>query len=210
MNVRLNYGRVAYIVDKVMDALDTYLATCGLKESLVHLVQPRASDIKNGVRRLPGQCTGEICYLSASPSSVCIPWAPGRRSARITGARAGSARMDGGRDARSPPACASDADYAVARSQFSEKELAVFPRWSWRRSTPGKSAVDRRSAHSRHYSARQGGSVITAASAAAEGNPGRAADDSSGRFLGEQRLGRSRDLPTRRVAHFSRRRPHLS
>jgi AhpD family alkylhydroperoxidase len=45
MSVRLNYGRVAPGVYEAMDALDRYLATCGLEESLLHLVKLRASQM---------------------------------------------------------------------------------------------------------------------------------------------------------------------
>ena len=42
---RFNYVKVAPGVYESMDALDTYLATCGLEESLMHLVRLRASQI---------------------------------------------------------------------------------------------------------------------------------------------------------------------
>jgi len=45
MVVRLNYGRVAPGVYTAMDALDQYLATCGLEEPLLHLVKLRASQM---------------------------------------------------------------------------------------------------------------------------------------------------------------------
>jgi hypothetical protein len=37
MNVRLNYGRVAPGVYHAMEALDSYLAACGLEASLLDL-----------------------------------------------------------------------------------------------------------------------------------------------------------------------------
>ena len=45
MKTRLNYARVAPGVYEAMDALDQYLAKCGLEESLLHLVRLRASQI---------------------------------------------------------------------------------------------------------------------------------------------------------------------
>lgn len=45
MKARLHYARVAPGVYEAMDALDQYLGTCGLEESLLHLVRLRASQI---------------------------------------------------------------------------------------------------------------------------------------------------------------------
>jgi AhpD family alkylhydroperoxidase len=45
MNARLNYSKVAPGVYQAMYALETYVASCGLEESLVHLVKMRASQI---------------------------------------------------------------------------------------------------------------------------------------------------------------------
>ena len=45
MKTRLNYARVAPGVYDAMDALDQYLAQCGLEESLLHLVRLRASQL---------------------------------------------------------------------------------------------------------------------------------------------------------------------
>ena len=45
MKARLNYARVAPGVYDAMDALDQYLNSCGLEESLLHLVRLRASQI---------------------------------------------------------------------------------------------------------------------------------------------------------------------
>jgi len=45
MKPRLNYAKVAPGVYDAMDALDRYLASCGLEESLLHLVRLRASQI---------------------------------------------------------------------------------------------------------------------------------------------------------------------
>jgi len=43
--VRFNYAKAAPGVYDAMDALDRYLAGCGLEESLLHLVRLRASQI---------------------------------------------------------------------------------------------------------------------------------------------------------------------
>lgn len=45
MKPRLNYAKVAPGVYDAMDALDQYLASCGLEESLLQLVRLRASQI---------------------------------------------------------------------------------------------------------------------------------------------------------------------
>ena len=45
MKARLNFARVAPGVYDAMDALDQYVAKCGLEESLLHLVRLRASQI---------------------------------------------------------------------------------------------------------------------------------------------------------------------
>jgi AhpD family alkylhydroperoxidase len=45
VKLRFNYAKVAPGVYDSMDALDTYLAKCGLEESLLHLVRLRASQI---------------------------------------------------------------------------------------------------------------------------------------------------------------------
>ena len=45
MKPRLNYSKVAPGVYDAMDALDQYLASCGLEESLLHLARLRASQL---------------------------------------------------------------------------------------------------------------------------------------------------------------------
>src|SRR5262245_24647363 len=45
MRVRLNYAAVDGGVYRAMDAVDEYIARCGLQESLLHLVRLRASQI---------------------------------------------------------------------------------------------------------------------------------------------------------------------
>ena len=45
MKLRFNYAKAAPGVYDAMDALDQYLAGCGLEESLLHLVRLRASQI---------------------------------------------------------------------------------------------------------------------------------------------------------------------
>jgi AhpD family alkylhydroperoxidase len=45
MKPRFNYASVAPGVYDAMDALDQYLSSCGLEESLLHLVRLRASQI---------------------------------------------------------------------------------------------------------------------------------------------------------------------
>ena len=45
MKPRINYAKMAPGVYDAMDALDTYLAGCGLEESLLHVVRLRASQL---------------------------------------------------------------------------------------------------------------------------------------------------------------------
>jgi AhpD family alkylhydroperoxidase len=45
MNPRINYAKAAPGVYDAMDALDNYLAACGLEASLLHLVRLRASQL---------------------------------------------------------------------------------------------------------------------------------------------------------------------
>ncbi|MEO8139340.1 MAG: carboxymuconolactone decarboxylase family protein, partial [Gemmatimonadota bacterium] len=45
MKPRFNYAKVAPGVYDAMDSLDSYIAACGLEESLLHLVRLRASQI---------------------------------------------------------------------------------------------------------------------------------------------------------------------
>ena len=45
MKPRINYAKAAPGVYDAMDALDRYLAACGLEESLLHLVRLRASQL---------------------------------------------------------------------------------------------------------------------------------------------------------------------
>ena len=45
MNVRLHYAKAAPGVYDAMDAIDSYLSSCGLEESLLHLCRLRASQI---------------------------------------------------------------------------------------------------------------------------------------------------------------------
>jgi len=45
MKPRINYGKIAPGVYDAMDALDQYLASCGLEESLLHLARLRASQL---------------------------------------------------------------------------------------------------------------------------------------------------------------------
>jgi AhpD family alkylhydroperoxidase len=45
MKARINYAKLAPGVYDAMDALDKYLASCGIEESLLHLVRLRVSQI---------------------------------------------------------------------------------------------------------------------------------------------------------------------
>jgi AhpD family alkylhydroperoxidase len=120
MNVRLNYGTVAPGVYQAMDALDRYLATCGVEELLLHLVKLRASQI-NGCAycldmhwkdlRAIGESEQRLYSLDAWQE---CPYYSERERAALAWT-AVTLVVDGR---------VSDSVYEGARSQFSEKELA--------------------------------------------------------------------------------------
>jgi len=121
MSVRLNYGRVAPGVYTAMDALDQYLATCGLEESLLHLVKLRASQI-NGCaycldmhwKDLRAIGEGEQRLYSLDAWKEC-PYYSERERAALAWTEALTFVADGQ---------VSDGVYAEAKSQFTNKELS--------------------------------------------------------------------------------------
>src|SRR5262245_3144560 len=121
MVVRLNYGRVAPGVYTAMDALDKYLATCGLEESLLHLVKLRASQM-NGCaycldmhwKDLRAVGEGEQRLYSLDAWKEC-PYYSERDRAALKWTEAVTFLADGH---------ISDEVYAHAKSQFTDKELS--------------------------------------------------------------------------------------
>lgn len=121
MKPRLNYGRVAPGVYDAMDALDQYVATCGLEESLLHLVRLRASQI-NGCAycidmhwkdlRAIGETEQRLYSLDAWRES---PFHTERERAALAWTEAVTIITDGH---------VPDPVHEQAREQFNEKELS--------------------------------------------------------------------------------------
>ena len=121
MKPRFNYAKVAPGVYDAMDALDSYLASCGLEESLLHLVRLRASQI-NGCaycldmhwKDLRAIGEGEQRLYSLDAWREC-PYYTERERAALEWTEAVTRVADGH---------VPDAVYEEARRRLSEKELA--------------------------------------------------------------------------------------
>ena len=121
MKARLNYAKVAPGLYDAMDALDQYLGTCGLEESLLHLVRLRASQI-NGCAycldqhwkdlRAIGEEEQRLYSLDAWPE---CPYYSGRERAALAWTEAVTNITSGH---------VPDATYEAARAHLNEKELA--------------------------------------------------------------------------------------
>ena len=119
--IRLNYGKIAPGVYDAMDALDQYLAGCGLEESLLHLIRLRASQL-NGCAycidmhwkdlRALGDSEMRLAALDAWRESPFY-------TARETAALAWTESLTFVTRDHIP-----DALVTATREQFSEKELA--------------------------------------------------------------------------------------
>jgi AhpD family alkylhydroperoxidase len=121
MKVRLNYGRVAPGVYDAMDALDRYLATCGLEKSLLHLVKLRASQM-NGCAYCLDMHWKDLRSIEESEQRLYsldawkeCPYYSQRERAALGWTEAVTFVADGH---------VSDAVYAEAKSQFTDKELS--------------------------------------------------------------------------------------
>lgn len=121
MTVRLHYARTAPGIYEAMDALDQYLASCGLEESLTHLVRLRASQI-NGCAYCIDMHWKDLEVLGESAQRRYsldawreAPFYTDRERAALAWAEAVTRIADGH---------APDAVFAEARATFSEKELA--------------------------------------------------------------------------------------
>jgi AhpD family alkylhydroperoxidase len=121
MKRRLDYGKAAPGIYEAMDALDRYLGSCGLEESLLHLVRLRASQL-NGCAycldmhwkdlRALGETEQRLYSLDAWRE---CPWYSDRERAALAWTEAVTKIADGH---------ASDAVYEEARRVFSERELS--------------------------------------------------------------------------------------
>ncbi len=121
MKRRLDYGKAAPGIYEAMDALDRYLGSCGLEESLLHLVRLRASQL-NGCAycldmhwkdlRALGETEQRLYSLDAWRE---CPWYSDRERAALGWTEAVTKIAEGH---------ASDAVYEEARRVFSERELS--------------------------------------------------------------------------------------
>ena len=121
MKPRINYAKAAPGVYDAMDALDRYLAACGLEESLLHLVRLRASQL-NGCaycidmhwKDLRAIGEGEQRLYALDAWREC-PWYSDRERAALAWSEAVTRIADGH---------AADAVYESVRPHFSEKEIS--------------------------------------------------------------------------------------
>ena len=120
MKPRINYAKAAPGVYEAMDALDQYLARCGLEPALLYLVQLRASQI-NGCAYCLDMHWKDL-RAAARTSSGSTPARLARDAIlhrpRTGGAGLGGSGHVGGR--RAVP----QRDYEDVRPYFSEKELS--------------------------------------------------------------------------------------
>jgi AhpD family alkylhydroperoxidase len=121
MKPRLDYGRIAPGVYDAMDALDRYLAGCGLDEPLLHLVRLRASQL-NGCAYCIDMHWKDLRALGDSEQRLCsldawreCPYYTDRERAALAWTEAVTRIADGH---------APDAVYQEARAHFGEKALS--------------------------------------------------------------------------------------
>ena len=121
MKTRINYGKTAPGIYDAMDALDQYLSTCGLDQSLAHLVRLRASQI-NGCAYCIDMHWKDLEALGEQPQRLYSldawresPYYTDRERAALDWTEAVTLIADGH---------APDPVFDGARTKFSEKELA--------------------------------------------------------------------------------------
>jgi AhpD family alkylhydroperoxidase len=121
MKQRLNYAKAAPGTFDAMDALETYLASCGLDERLLNLIKLRASQINGCAYCIDMhwkdlQAAGETAQRMYSLDAwrEC-PYYTDRERAAFLWTEAVTLITDGH---------ASDAVHELVRPHFSEKELA--------------------------------------------------------------------------------------
>ncbi len=120
-NIRLNYVRAAPGVYHAMDALDQYLASCGLDEALLQLVRLRASQM-NGCAYCIDMHWKDLRALGESEQKLYsldawreCPWYSERERAALAWTEAVTFVASGH---------VPDEVHAQARAVLSEKELA--------------------------------------------------------------------------------------
>ncbi len=121
MKPRFNYAKVAPGIYEAMDALDTYLASCGLEEKLLHLVRLRASQL-NGCAYCLDMHWKDLRALSESEQRLYsldawreTPFYSDRERAALAWTEAVTRVADGH---------VPDAAHDEARAQLDEGELA--------------------------------------------------------------------------------------
>ena len=116
------FFRIAAVGHKAMRELEEYLRVCGLEQSLLHLVQLRASQINSGAffadihekdLFAPGEEERRYCSLEAGNES---PLYTDRACAALVWTEAITLVGEGG--------IVPDIDYDLARMHFNEKELS--------------------------------------------------------------------------------------
>ncbi len=121
MKPRINYAKAAPGVYEAMDALDQYLAACGLDASLLHLVRLRASQL-NGCAYCIDMHWKDLRALGDSELRLCsldawreCPYYSERERAALAWTEAVTSIADGH---------APDAVHEAVRTHFTEKELS--------------------------------------------------------------------------------------
>jgi len=121
MKPRFNYGKVAPGVYDAMDAVDQYVANCGIEESLLHLVRLRASQI-NGCAYCLDMHWKDLRALGESEQRLYsldawreCPYYTERERAALAWTEAVTLVAEGH---------VPDAVFEEARARLSEKELA--------------------------------------------------------------------------------------
>jgi AhpD family alkylhydroperoxidase len=121
MKTRIAYGKVAPGVYDAMDALEQYIAQCGVEKKLLHLIRLRASQI-NGCAYCLDMHWKDLIALDESPQRLYsldawqeCPYYTDRERAALAWTEAVTRVAE----SRVP-----DDVYNLARAQFSEKELA--------------------------------------------------------------------------------------
>jgi len=121
MKPRINYAKAAPGVYEAMDALDQYLARCGLERALLYLVQLRASQI-NGCAYCLDMHWKDLRALGATERRLYsldawreTPYYSERERAALAWAEAVTLVAEGQVPQR---------DYEDVRPYFSEKELS--------------------------------------------------------------------------------------
>ncbi len=121
MKPRFNYAKVAPGVYDAMEALEKYLGSCGIEESLLHLVRLRVSQI-NGCAYCLDMHWKDLRAFEESEQRLYsldawreCPYYTERERAALAWAEAVTRVAEGH---------VPDAAYEAARGQFSDKELA--------------------------------------------------------------------------------------